>query len=257
MYKNCLCGANTGHTPGFIHKTDSAPHHLILHFKTPFFCIVNGKRLEGSAGDCIIHRKGDKIIHGPLRDDEQFINDWLYFESDEDLSSLPYDVLITADQDEVIGELIEYILLEKTDSDKRSKRLISETIYRITTILERAHERSEKDSSSDAIRFRNARRYILTHFSENWTLAKMAALTGYSVSRFSAKYHEYFSMSPMDDLLDKRFKTAKKMLLLPTYKIGEIASMCGFSSIHYFSRFFKSHTGLSPNEYSKQTLVCI
>jgi YesN/AraC family two-component response regulator len=32
----------------------------------------------------------------------------------------------------------------------------------------------------------------------------------------------------------------------------EIASAVGFSSIHYFSKYFKKKEGLSPTEYKKQ-----
>jgi AraC-like DNA-binding protein len=32
----------------------------------------------------------------------------------------------------------------------------------------------------------------------------------------------------------------------------EVAQLCGFSSIHYFSRKFKKKTGVSPSEYNKK-----
>ena len=96
MFKNCLCSVNTEHVAGFVHKADSAPHHLIMHFKTPFFYIFDGKRIEGKAGNCVFFRKGDMILHGPLSDKEEFINDWIYFETDEDLSDLPHLLDITS-----------------------------------------------------------------------------------------------------------------------------------------------------------------
>ena len=77
----------------------------------------------------------------------------------------------------------------------------------------------------------------------------MAELLGYSVSRFCALYTGFFGKSPMNDLLDKRLEMAKQLLALRAYKVGDVAQMCGFSSIHYFSKFFKSRTGVSPAKY--------
>jgi hypothetical protein len=48
-----------------------------LYFLTPFFCEINGKRFIGAAGDCIIHKKDDKIVHGPLSEQESFVNNWM------------------------------------------------------------------------------------------------------------------------------------------------------------------------------------
>ena len=41
------------------------------------------------------------------------------------------------------------------------------------------------------------------------------------------------------------------MILEEKYPITEIAYKLGFSSIHYFSRKFKSRFGLAPSEFSQ------
>ena len=251
MFKNYLCGANTGHPLGFVYKNDSSPHFVLLHFKTPFFCIIEGKRIEGAAGECLLQRKGSTVIHGPLSDNEQFINDWIYFEADEELGGLPFDVLLAPEDHNSIGLLIEYILKEEAVRDEHSQRLISDAIYRMLAVLQRTPSNVRDDQMPDMPRFKDARSYVLTHCGERWSLAKMAALTGYSVSRFCALWSECFGTSPMDDLLDRRLELAKQLLALSAYKIGDIAAMCGFSSIHYFSRFFKRRVGISPSDYIK------
>ncbi|MBQ3016816.1 MAG: helix-turn-helix transcriptional regulator [Clostridia bacterium] len=252
MLRNCLCGTNTGHAVGFIHKTLSAPHHVILHFKTPFFCIINGKRIEGMPGDCLIQQKGDTVIHGPLSENEQFINDWIYFDSDEELHNLPINTIINTENGGEIGDLIEYIIREENARDEHPKRLISDSIYKMLVILMRAADKSVEEISPEKLRFAEARSYILAHSTERWTLAKMAEYAGYSVSRFCAIYNDYFNKSPMDELLDKRLDIAKRLLSLNVDKIGDVAAMCGFSSVHYFSRFFKNRTGLSPSNYKRK-----
>ena len=223
-----------------------------MHFKTPFFYIFKEKRIEGRAGDCLFFKKGDLIIHGPISDNEQFVNDWIYFESDENLHDLPSGVILSLENADALGDLINSVISEETTKDEYSAQLISDAIYKMVVLLKRAVIDVSADQKPEKLRFKAAREFIITHCAEHWTLERMAAVAGYSVSRFCALYTEQFGKSPMDELLDKRLKLAKKMLLFSTHKIGEISLMCGFSSVHYFSRFFKARTGESPSEYSNR-----
>lgn len=45
---------------------------------------------------------------------------------------------------------------------------------------------------------------------------------------------------------------AKGMLLCDPRRVKELAYNLGFSDEHYFSRFFKRHTGISPTEYRQE-----
>lgn len=56
-------------------------------------------------------------------------------------------------------------------------------------------------------------------------------------------------MVSLEDLLRHRLQLAKSLLRLKTYQVGEVAQLCGFSSLHYFSEFFKKRTGRSPSAY--------
>ena len=79
----------------------------------------------------------------------------------------------------------------------------------------------------------------------------MAALCGYSVSRFSVLYKEQFGCSPKQDILNARIELACRMLRYTGVSITEIAAACGFQSIYYFSKYFKKVTGLSPKNYAE------
>ena len=93
------------------------------------------------------------------------------------------------------------------------------------------------------------RLHIHKYCKQQWTLEDMAKKSGYSVSHFCALYKQLFNISPIDDLLNARLEMAKKLIILKQYKISEIADLCGFSSLHYFSEFFKKKTGKTPSEY--------
>ncbi|MCU9815154.1 helix-turn-helix transcriptional regulator [Paraclostridium sp. AKS73] len=50
---------------------------------------------------------------------------------------------------------------------------------------------------------------------------------------------------------DIKLKKSKELIKSSSYTFSQISELLGFSSIHYFSRKFKSHFGISPTEYSK------
>lgn len=252
MLKNYLCGIETGHRRGFIHKTAASPHWLLLSFKTTFFCIIDGRRIEGKPGDCLLQRRGSTVIHGPLSADEQFVNDWIYFYDDDgsiDALELPVDMLLSPSDTNILHDMIELILQESVSNDPYRDRLISDAIYRMLILLKRTSPSQNTEEDTSLSRFRKARTVILNHYGEHWTLERMAELTGYSVSRFCALYTEFFGESPMDELLQKRLEIAKQLLSLHVYKVGDVATLCGFSSVHYFSGFFRKRTGKSPKNY--------
>ncbi len=85
-----------------------------------------------------------------------------------------------------------------------------------------------------------------------WTLAEMAAHCGYSESRFSALYKSTYGISPMADLLNIRLENAKSLLLYSAKPISDIALETGFSSVFYFSSFFKRHFDTSPKEFRER-----
>ena len=47
-----------------------------------------------------------------------------------------------------------------------------------------------------------------------------------------------------------RLKTARKLLREGNLSITEIAEELNFSSVHYFTRFFRKHENMSPSEYA-------
>ena len=141
------------------------------------------------------------------------------------------------------------ILNEQIRKDPFSNRLISAQIYRLLSMLHRARQTDSQRANSLLLHFQHLRTHILSNCSQPWTLTKMATLAGYSVSRFCELYKRFFGKSPIDDLLDERLSLAKRLLALNSYSVSEVSALCGFSSLHYFSVFFKSRTGYAPTDY--------
>ena len=56
----------------------------------------------------------------------------------------------------------------------------------------------------------------------------------------------------MEYILKTRLAAAKNMLKTESISITEISEKCGFSSVSYFSRVFKEHTGITAIAYRKE-----
>ena len=245
----------TTHKPGYVWNENNLSCYLLMRFKNDFFIEIDGKRINGKAGDFVLHAPNGNYAHGPTSEREGFVNDWLFFSADESqeefLKSLPYNRPISNGNGKAFTKFLSEILNENIRNDQLSPLLISNLIFHMLAILKRAEaENNICELKNESYReMYQIRLHIHKHCDEKLSLKSMAKITGYSVSHFCALYKKLFNISPIDDLLNARLEMAKKLIVLKNHKISEIADLCGFSSIHHFSKFFKNKTGKNPSEY--------
>ena len=248
-----MCRNGTGHKCGFVFRSLCLNRYLLMHFHTDFFLEVNGQTLYGKAGDWVLHQPGNQVAHGPRGHRAAFVDDWLFFTAEEEdkplLAQLPYDTPVPVQNDGIFEHCVSEILREHLHKDPFSAQQISGHIYHLLSVLHRAAQAGSLRADALHLQFRELRTHILEHCARRWTLKEMSTRSGYSVSRFCELYKQFFGKSPIDDLLDERLDLAKHLLSLNAYSVSEVAARCGFSSVHYFSGFFKSRTGFAPTDY--------
>lgn len=93
----------------------------------------------------------------------------------------------------------------------------------------------------------NGLHYIASYLDQNFTIPlsmdKIAALAGYSVSRFRFLFNQTYGMSPKRYIEEKRIAYADKLVRESKMTLKEIAGACGFTDYYQFSAFFKRETG--------------
>ena len=94
--------------------------------------------------------------------------------------------------------------------------------------------------------------YIEHNLSESITLDSLAQQVHLDKSYLIARFKESMGTSPIRYVSHLRLERAKVLLATTDDSITLISRAVGFSSIHYFSRFFKEKEGLSPVEYRQQ-----
>lgn len=95
--------------------------------------------------------------------------------------------------------------------------------------------------------------YLHENYSDSELgIEKISADFNLSRIQLYRKVKSLSGYSPVEVLNDYRLKVAGNMLKNGTLNVSEICYMSGFSSPAYFSKCFKSHYGVTPNDYRKQ-----
>jgi AraC-like DNA-binding protein len=75
---------------------------------------------------------------------------------------------------------------------------------------------------------------------------RFAASVAMSYSVFRRRFKDHTGMAPNQYLLQLRLQKASRLLRSTTLSVERIAELVGFTSVSYFSRFFKERVGVSP-----------
>ncbi len=150
-----------------------------------------------------------------------------------------------------IESIIEKIQIQKRLTAK-SDNLASSYFYKICDIFETICDSRyvKKDS-----RLIEAKNYIDCNYKEKYCSDKASSLCGISRRRFNELFKEQFKITPNRYIIVKKIDFAKKMLAVNYMSISEIANLCGFSDVYYFSKIFKHETGLTPSAY-RHIILC-
>lgn len=84
------------------------------------------------------------------------------------------------------------------------------------------------------------------------SVGSLASEAGYSVDHFSRVFTEVMGQRPQRFLIEARLERARQLLLESAFTVSEVASAVGFASVHFFSRQFTQHKGVTPSTYRRQ-----
>ncbi len=94
--------------------------------------------------------------------------------------------------------------------------------------------------------------FLNLHYRENITSDELLKQCKMSRSTFLRNFQRSTGCSPIQYLLKIRISHACRLLLSSDFRISEIGFTVGFQDQNYFSRCFKSQTGMSPGEFRRQ-----
>ena len=118
----------------------------------------------------------------------------------------------------------------------------------------RSERYSESQHGLDARRLRRVLDYMTEHLDVDLSLNDLADIACYSTFHFVRVFTTTMGVPPHRYLSRMRLERAKTLLSLRVMPISQIALACCFSSQSNFTRAFVRATGLTPQEYRRQSL---
>lgn len=96
-----------------------------------------------------------------------------------------------------------------------------------------------------------ALQYIADHVYEKLSVEIVSKATGVSSSHLTALFHRQMNISPGDYIRRVKLEESKNLIREGRLNFSQIADALQYSTIHHYSRQFKTHFGVSPSEYAK------
>lgn len=99
-----------------------------------------------------------------------------------------------------------------------------------------------------------AKRFMHDNICENISMEEVARYVGIGYSKFRKDFKQITGLSPNQYFIEMKLERSKTMLLNEEISCKEVAFSLGFDSPPYFTKVFRSHTGLTPQEFRNRHL---
>lgn len=200
---------------------------LIYSFNREFYCIRDHDAEVSCNGFLFLGSSSPLVVE--LTEKEQKSFDLLYEFFIEEFETM----------DHIQGEMLLVLL----------KRLLIKSVRIARRLLP---EDDMPQSKLDTIRKFNL--LVEEHFREKHQVSEYADLMFVTPKSLSNLFARYFHKSPLKVINERIILESKRLLEFSDKNINEIAYTLGFKEISHFSKFFKTHVGISPTDY-QQTYV--
>lgn len=130
--------------------------------------------------------------------------------------------------------------------DLETANLLHQLISECTLSTIRANQAEDILQTIQAIRS-----YLSQHFREKITLEELSHQFNLSPFYLQKLFKRYTGQSPTEYQIYLRMTKAKELMRSTTMTIGQISRMVGIDNLGYFTRQFKKHEGMTPQEYCK------
>ncbi|WP_371025338.1 AraC family transcriptional regulator [Paraclostridium ghonii] len=208
-------------------------------------------------------KQGDLIFYAPLQFHNQYTlkeNTCSYLTMNFNMDFNDYEFLcnkvftLNRDSHNIIQNLINELSTEDIYSDDLSlcylKQLIINTLrfknlhtqHKPTTYMQQTYE---NNLLNDILK------YIYKNINKKISIDTICNEFCISSTTLHSLFKKNMRTTVKSYINDIKLSKSKELIKSSSYTFSQISEILGFSSIHYFSRKFKSHFGISPTEYSK------
>lgn len=224
-------------------KNDLVSNELIFHISGKSTVLFNGKTLSISENTIRFLPKGknqkyivNKEIKGECID--------VFFNTDVPISDNAFAFKVT--QSEKIKNLFKKIFSIWVSKREGYYFECISLLYKIFAELQKENYIPE----NQFLAIKPAIEYINEHFyQEKITAGELTNVCSISYPYIKKLFIKKFGVPPIKYIIGLKINYACDLLQSNRYNIKEIAQMCGYNDIYFFSRQFKQYVGVSPTEF--------
>jgi AraC-like DNA-binding protein len=127
--------------------------------------------------------------------------------------------------------------------------LIHAHVAQVLSLAFNARQQSGTTTLEIPARLQRSVEQMKMFYFEPHSVESLSRVAGLSATHFSRLFKKFFGTSPIDWLRRERISQAKRRLVDTRDAIKEIAEQVGYNDRYFFSKDFKKHTGLTPNQF--------
>jgi len=214
---------------------------------------VNGVDIQAEAGDllCIPPDSERSAVSSSPAQFSCFATNFLLCNLSGEEVTLPLPLISNIG---IKDDLIFHFAGLNADWLRRGPGFVMQVRSRFMYILHRIMEMCvyEVDTYGIDSRIKAAMRYIATNYMYPINIAQVAAGVSLNPIYFGALFKKETKTTFRNYVNNIRLNQAEGMLRVGKLNITEIAQMCGFSDVFYFSKIFKKYKGVPPSSVQLQ-----
>ena len=134
---------------------------------------------------------------------------------------------------------------------QKMKKSIELCLIELLSLSDKGEGEARNAANFKKERYAALNEYLRMNIGKNLSLSEMADALAVSVSMLKKISKEAFGLSPLAYFITLKLDAAKRMIRESSMNFTEISERLGFGSVHYFSRLFTNHVGVTPSEYAK------
>lgn len=160
---------------------------------------------------------------------------------------LPYGTL-SADQIKSISRIAQYMCNTESQVD------IALGIAELLNIVSHASPLKSTHPVIEGALDDAVYKYTANNLDKKITLDELSAQLYMSKQSLTGVFRKSYSTSPIYFVKQVKMNFARSMLQYPEFSVDTICKYCGFNSVSYFSKTFKTIFGQTPSEYRRSIL---
>lgn len=171
----------------------------------------------------------------------------VFFRTDRPLSSHAF--VENASRNEKIGGLFKKLFATWMSKSEGYYFASVSLLYRILAEM----QKESRTPKSHEKKIAPALSMILDGFLKNdLSVCELAAACHMSETYFQKLFKERYGVSPKKYIIQLKINHACDLLSLGRYSVTQIAEMCRFSDVYFFSRQFKEYVGTTPTKFAQK-----